>query len=66
MFVLLQAEKFGNSFALEALISEKVKSKITQAVSRNIVITDTHNYLGQLSYSILVLCFKPDCINELL
>ena len=35
LHVLLQAEKFGNSFVLEKLLSEETQSKILQAVRSN-------------------------------
>ena len=33
-----QAEKFGNSFVLEAHLSKEVKDQITQAVSMSIIL----------------------------
>jgi hypothetical protein len=46
----VQAEKFGNSFALEPFVSEAVKENITQAVSGRLFV-----HLGLLHFSQLSL-----------
>jgi len=48
--VLLQAEQFGSSFALETYVSENVKKDIAQAVS------DSFDVIVNIFYSLVVVC----------